>query len=628
MSLIYSYGSVTWWLRLAEILIISTMTLPTPKILIDAVFFQYNRSGIARVWHSLLVEWVRDGFANRLLVLDRQGTAPRIPGIAYRQIPAHSYTALDADRAMLQQVCDEEGASLFVSSYYTTPLSTPSVFMAHDMIPEVLNWDTAGMAVWVEKHAAIRYASAFIAVSQNTANDLGRFFPNIRPEQVSLAHCGVDFKVPSAEQIGLFKARHGIENPYFLLVGSRGAYKNAILFFQAFAALGEHRGQYAIVCTGPWSVLEPEFSECVGDASMHMIEVDDDSLQCAYGGAIALVYPSLYEGFGMPITEAMACACPVITCPTGSIPEVAEDGVLYVAPSDIAAMTRALFQVQDPVMRAVLVAKGLQRAAAFSWGKMATKVQTALLQANASAATPNTSAAAHHTMDKQPGANMLSELIPAEITNDDFYRVLNSLASRADLKNFLEIGSSSGGGSTYAFVSALRNRVDVQSTRLFCMELSTERFTALRNAYLDCDFVKVYNQSSAALDEFPSEQEVAFFYANTRTTLNAYPLDQVLSWLRQDIAYMCNAGLTQNGIELIKKENGIQDFDMVLIDGSEFTGEAELYHCMGARVIALDDVNSHKCFNAYHMLTKHVSYALTHQNMELRNGFAVFERRF
>jgi len=70
------------------------------------------------------------------------------------------------------------------------------------------------------------------------------------------------------------------------------------------------------------------------------------------------------------------------------------------------------------------------------------------------------------------------------------------------------------------------------------------------------------------------------------------------------------------------------DFDMVLIDGSEFTGEAELYHCLGARVIALDDVNSHKCFNAYRILANHVSYALTHQNMGLRNGFAVFERRF
>ena len=80
------------------------MPSPGPKILIDAVFFQYNRSGIARVWISLLEAWARDGFAAQLLVLDRQNTAPRIPGIAYRQIPAHSYTAPDTDKAILQQL--------------------------------------------------------------------------------------------------------------------------------------------------------------------------------------------------------------------------------------------------------------------------------------------------------------------------------------------------------------------------------------------------------------------------------------------------------------------------------------------------------------------------------------------
>jgi len=604
------------------------MSLSMRKILVDAVFFQYNRSGIARVWSSLLIEWARDGFARQLLVLDRQNTVPHIPGIAYRTVAAHSYAAPDVDRAMLQRVCDEEGADLFVSSYYTTPTITPSVFMAYDMIPEVMNWDTSTLAIWVEKHAGIRHASAYIAISQNTAKDLCRFFPSIRPDQVNVTHCGVDFVAPAAENINAFKAQHGIQRPYFLLVGSRGAYKNAQLFFKAFEALGSQRAQYSIVCTGPWSALEPEFSSCVGEASVHMLEVNDESLQCAYAGAIALVYPSLYEGFGMPITEAMACACPVITCPTGSIPEVAGDAALFVDPSNVDAMLNALVQVQSPAMRAVLRAKGLHRASQFSWVTMASQIKAVLLELDLNHSRQHHVIPSHPHTHEQPGANMLSKIIPAEIINDDFYKVLNTLAGREDLKTFLEIGSSSGAGSTHAFVSALRARADAQSTRLYCMELSTERFTALRDAYADCDFVKVYNQSSAALEEFPSEKEVEFFYTNTNTMLNAYPLEQVLSWLRQDIDYMRAAGLTENGIELIKKTNHIVDFDMVLIDGSEFTGEAELYHCLGARVIALDDVNSHKCFNAYRILANHIAYALTHQNMGLRNGFAVFERRF
>lgn len=205
---------------------------------------------------------------------------------------------------------------------------------------------------------------------------------------------------------------------------------------------------------------------------------------------------------------------------------------------------------------------------------------------------------------------------------------MHTLASREDLKIFLEIGSSSGAGSTQAFVTALKNRPDIGSATLYCMELSRERFQALKAAYADCSFVKVYNQSSVALNEFPSEQAVTHFYHATSTTLNQYPLEQVLSWLRQDLSYMKQSGLIGNGIDFIKNENNIQNFDMVLIDGSEFTGEPELFHVMGARVIALDDVNSHKCFNVYRMLTHHVNYALTHQDMNIRNGYAVFERRY
>ncbi|SDI03495.1 glycosyltransferase family 4 protein [Propionivibrio dicarboxylicus] len=355
------------------------MNAQVKTILLDAVFFQYNRSGIARVWRSLLKEWGQSGFPARLVVLDRMGTAPRILGISYRVIPAHSYANAEQECAMLQKICDEENASLFVSTYYTHPITTPSVFMAYDMIPEVVNWDIQGSPVWREKHAGIRHASSFIAISENTARDLCRFFPAIRPEQVAIAHCGVDFRAPDANAIEAFKARRGITRPYFLLVGSRAAYKNGELFFRAFSLLGDNRKDYAIVCTGPWASLEPEYAAYVGEANVHMIEVDDDELQCAYAGAAVLAYPSIYEGFGMPITEAMACACPVITCPTGSIPEVAGDAVIYVEPHDVMAMAKALLQVQNPTMRAVLIAKGLLCASRYSWERMAEEVKAALL---------------------------------------------------------------------------------------------------------------------------------------------------------------------------------------------------------------------------------------------------------
>ncbi|MBV5322402.1 MAG: hypothetical protein JZU60_01045 [Ilumatobacteraceae bacterium] len=223
---------------------------------------------------------------------------------------------------------------------------------------------------------------------------------------------------------------------------------------------------------------------------------------------------------------------------------------------------------------------------------------------------------------------MLNQIIPPEIKNDMFYSALKMMASNPHVKTILEIGSSSGQGSTEAFVEAIRVRQDKQSVRLFCMEVSKERFANLAKAYANDTFVKCYNMSSVALNEFPRREEVVNFYNTTHTILNAYQLDQILGWLQADINYVVSSGLHFNGIHRIKQENQIDIFDLVLIDGSEFTGEREYYAVAGSRIIALDDINAHKCFNVYHMLKNHASYRLVIENFELRHGFAVFERRF
>jgi glycosyltransferase involved in cell wall biosynthesis len=349
-------------------------------IIIDAVFFQMYQTGIARVWHSLLREWAGTEFGKRLIVLDRVGTAPRFEGLKYIEVPCYDYATTDADRARLQRICNETNAALFLSSYYTTPQTTPSVFMAYDMIPElfVAPAEVTKTPMWREKRIGVQHAGRFIAISQNTANDLRHAFPDITPDQISVAHCGTDFKAPATGTLAAFRKANRIKRPYFLLVGARDGYKNGILFFQAFAALGKARANYAIVCTGPTLTLEPEYASLVGKASVHMVQLNDIELQSAYAGALALIYPSLYEGFGMPVIEAMACGCPVITSRKGSLPEVAGDDVLYVDVHDVAGMTRALKDIQAPGIRARLVAAGRLRAGAYSWARMASEVQLAL----------------------------------------------------------------------------------------------------------------------------------------------------------------------------------------------------------------------------------------------------------
>jgi hypothetical protein len=101
----------------------------------------------------------------------------------------------------------------------------------------------------------------------------------------------------------------------------------------------------------------------------------------------------------------------------------------------------------------------------------------------------------------------------------------------------------------------------------------------------------------------------------------------VLGWLRQDLAYVAAAGVPTNGIERIKAENGIERFDMVLIDGSEFTGSAELDEVYGATILCLDDTNAFKCHAARQRLIADRDYQLVIDDQTVRNGFTVFCRR-
>ncbi|MDP2875230.1 MAG: hypothetical protein Q8O00_03540, partial [Holophaga sp.] len=217
------------------------------RIAVDGFFFRFA-SGIARVWKSLLAEWSADGFGEFVVVLDRERSAPRFAGITYLDIPCHTYADRLADREMLQEICDRETISLFISTYYTTPTKTPAVLMVHDMIPEVLGFDLSSEQ-WREKHEAIRYCHHYLCVSNSTVSDLIRIFPHISQDRIRLAHCGTDFRTPSREGITNFLERYGINQPYFLISGTKTDYKNAHLFFKAFASLGAARSDYAIVCT-------------------------------------------------------------------------------------------------------------------------------------------------------------------------------------------------------------------------------------------------------------------------------------------------------------------------------------------------------------------------------------------
>jgi glycosyltransferase involved in cell wall biosynthesis len=360
----------------------SNPELYQPRIAIDGVFFQIANSGIARVWKTLLQEWVKSGFAKHILVLDRDSTAPQIDGINSLLIHRYQEDNAAQDSFQLQEICDRYKIDLFMSSYFTTPISTPAVLIVHDMIPEVMGMNL-NIPMWQEKNYAIQYASKYIAISQNTIHDLCRFHPQIDPQNIILAYNGIDpLFIPSlATTIERFHAKYKINHQYFLVVGDRvgfDAYKNVIHFFRSITELPDYH-RYEIVCVGGVSKLEPELVRLAPAIRVHRLALSDLELQAAYSGAIALVYPSLYEGFGLPVLEAMACGCPVITCRNSALPEVAGGAAIYVSETDVADLVSALKKVQEVKIRQQLIECGLQQSQQFSWKKMADTISIELL---------------------------------------------------------------------------------------------------------------------------------------------------------------------------------------------------------------------------------------------------------
>jgi predicted DNA binding CopG/RHH family protein len=216
-------------------------------------------------------------------------------------------------------------------------------------------------------------------------------------------------------------------------------------------------------------------------------------------------------------------------------------------------------------------------------------------------------------------------LIAPEILDDAFYHAIMGLAQYEDLTSVLEIGSSAGGGSTNAFVRGLM----LNKTRptLYCMEVSHARFLELQRKYKDLDFIKCYNVSSVSSSRVASESEIRKFYHSQKTALNKYKLSVVLGWREEGLRYLTgHPDLDQDGILTIKGDNNIKSFDLVLIDGSEFTGMAELNDIHGAKIICLDDINAFKCHAVRQQLLNDPAYELLAENQRLRNGFSIFYR--
>lgn len=355
-------------------------TRSSPRIVLDGCAFQQPFGGIARVWRAVMAEWSASGFASHVVVLDRGATAPRFEGFAYRHVPPVRAHHSASQRRLLEGICRGERADLFISTMYTHPTDAPSLLYVYDMTPEVLGWNLRA-PLWREKRFAIDRTESLVCLSESTARDLERVYPRDSDAPCSVVLPGVDQAfVPSAlEAVRAFRESLGLPPTYFMFLGHRDGYKNAQLLFDAVRGMDED-DSFGLLLVGGAPVPERGMATQPLGPVVHVPYLNDADLRAAYSGAAALLYLSRYEGFGLPILEALACGCPVIACRNSSLPEAAGPAALYVGEDDPDAVRSAMNRVRSDA-RGDLVAQGLEWARSFSWATTASGLERAIRDA-------------------------------------------------------------------------------------------------------------------------------------------------------------------------------------------------------------------------------------------------------
>ncbi len=267
---------------------------------------------------------------------------------------------------------------------YVAPLLSgrPSVVTFHDMTVLLL----PGCSPWKKRlllrpliPLIARRADAIIAVSESARRDILRLL-RVPQEKIHVIHEGVEpiFRpVEDARERARVRGRYGLRGPYLIAVGTVEPRKNLVRLSRAFREVRDETGRdlrLLLVGGKGWRGEEilREVRKVAGEAVVWAGYAPSEDLPALYSGAEALVYPSLYEGFGLPVIEAMACGTPVITSNNSSLREVAGDAALLVDPEDTGDIAAAVRRViEDAGLREGLRRKGLARAAQFSWEEAA-----------------------------------------------------------------------------------------------------------------------------------------------------------------------------------------------------------------------------------------------------------------
>lgn len=245
------------------------------------------------------------------------------------------------------------------------------VVTVHDMIPELLPKSRRRLDFITLKKRYVMSADHVICVSEATRNDMLRVYGEIKAP-ISVVHHGVDpiFR-PGDPRVP------GLPDRYLLFVGNRGQYKDANVLLNAFATLRGKADEVALVFTGGGAFTRAEHAQHqeLGIADrVIQVALKDTQMSGAYGNALMCVFPSRFEGFGLPALEAMACGTPAVLARSSSLPEVGGDAAKYFTAGDAQDLSGAIEGLlTDEQERNRMKNAGISRAEGFTWGTAAAK---------------------------------------------------------------------------------------------------------------------------------------------------------------------------------------------------------------------------------------------------------------
>jgi glycosyltransferase involved in cell wall biosynthesis len=288
----------------------------------------------------------------------------------------------------MQRAYEAANPEIFHTTYFSRPrkLRSRYVLSIYDMIDERFAPLLGRRSCWEvvrQKRECAQVADLIISNSRWTTNDLAAQY-GIPAEKIVTIPLGVgpEFRpLENGKKQKEFRARYGLIRPFFLYVGAKRFNKNVMVLLKAYAAF-RFKKEIDLVFVGDddeFAPVEREFiASSVGEGTVKNLRVlSQEQLIVAYNSAVGVVLPSLHEGFGLPVLEAMACGTPVIASNATSLPEVGGDAALYFAPQEVDELVHLLETIIQPDIRRSLSEKGIVRAAQFTWEETARRTLAA-----------------------------------------------------------------------------------------------------------------------------------------------------------------------------------------------------------------------------------------------------------